>query len=248
MITYYLLMKKYSVSLIFLLVAGISFGQTVDDVIGKYVDAMGGAEKLKSINSVYMEGVSVMQNGNEVTSKTWKVKNQLMRREVNFGMGSFTSVLTDKEGWISNPRNGNKFEAMPKEMVDAQQSELDVSGPLVDYKAKGHTAELTGKEVVDGAECYAVKLTLKSGRDITYYIDTKTNYINSLKTKALNMRRQNAGADQPTELVIKYSDYRKTADGFTFPFATTTGGMGAATNFEKIEVNKPVDPKLYKPE
>ena len=107
-------MKKYSVSLIFLLFAGISFGQTVDDVIGKYVDAMGGAEKLKSINSLYMDGVSVMQNGNEVTSKTWKVKNQLMRREVNFGMGSFTSVLTDKEGWISNPRNGNKFEAMPK--------------------------------------------------------------------------------------------------------------------------------------
>ena len=45
-------MKKYCVSLIFLLFAGISFGQTVDDVIGKYVDAMGGAEKLKSINWV----------------------------------------------------------------------------------------------------------------------------------------------------------------------------------------------------
>ena len=237
-----------NLSLVFLLLAGIGFGQTVDDVVGRYVNAMGGAEKLKSINTVYMEGVSVMQNGNELTSKTWKVKDQLMRREVNFGMGSSTSVLTDKEGWTSNPRNGNKFEPMPKEMIDAQQTELDITGPLFDYKAKGHTAVLVGKETMDGVECNVVKLTTKSGRDITYYIDSKTNYIAALKTKSMGMRRPNAGTDQPQEVTIKYSDYRKTPEGYTFPFATTIGGMGAATNFEKIEVNKPVDPKLFKPE
>jgi hypothetical protein len=243
-------MKKFNFTLLFLLFTGFCFSQTVDEVIEKYVAAMGGLDKLRSINSIYMEGVSVMQNGNELTSKTWKVNNKLMRREVNFGMGSFTSVVTDKEGWNSNPRNGNKFEPLPKEAVDMQQTELDCAGPLADYKAKGHTAALLGKEDVEGIECYKVKLTLKNGRDVTYFIDTKTNYVNSMKTKGGGMggmRRQGAAGGEQ-EITVNYSDYRKTPEGFVFPFATTIGGMGAATNFEKIEVNKPVEAKLYKPE
>jgi hypothetical protein len=48
--------------------------------------------------------------------------------------------------------------------------------------------------------------------------------------------------------VIEYSDYRKTDEGYIFPYTTTIVGMGASTNVEKIEVNKPVDAKLFKPE
>ncbi|MBU7578793.1 MAG: hypothetical protein KAF40_12095, partial [Flavihumibacter sp.] len=58
--------------------------------------------------SVYMEGVSIAGNGNEITSKMTKVDQQLMRSEINFGMGSFNVLLTDKGGWVSNPRNGGK--------------------------------------------------------------------------------------------------------------------------------------------
>jgi hypothetical protein len=130
-----------------------------------------------------------------------------------------------------------------------QQTELDCAGPLVDYKAKGHTAELIGKEDFEGTECYKVKLSLKTGRDITYFIDTKNYYILAFRAKGSGMggmRRQGGGGD--TEVTITYSDYRKTPEGFVFPYAMAVSGMGAATNYEVIEVNKPVDPKLYKPE
>ena len=53
------------------------------------------------------------------------------------------------------------------------------------------------------------------------------------------------------EIVTDYSDYKKTEDGYLFPMTTTRPGMGGGTmssTIEKIEVNKPVDPKLYKPE
>lgn len=241
-------MNKIFMGCMFLLLVGIAKAQTVDEVIDKHIAALGGLDKLKQIKSIYMEGVSVMQNGNEISSKTWKVDKQLLRREVNFGMGSAITVITDKEGWSSNPRNGNKFEALPQEAVQMQQTEMDCAGPLVDYKAKGHTAELLGKEDFEGTECYKVKLTLKTGRDITYFIDTKNYYILAMRTKGgMGMRRQ-GGAGGDTEVTIKYSDYKKTPDGFLFAHAMTVGGMGAATNYEVIEVNKPVDPKLYKPE
>ncbi|ULQ54923.1 hypothetical protein KJS94_09760 [Flavihumibacter rivuli] len=226
--------------------------QTVDEVIAKYVEAIGGKEKLSSIKSVYMEGVAVMQNGSEITTKVTKVDKQLMRTETSFGMGSFTFLVTDKQGWFSNPRNGGKFEAIPEDRVKMAQSELDCAGPLVDYAAKGHKAELIGKEAVDGVEYYKVKLTLNSGNDITYFIDPSTYYIMHETRKGGGMMggggRRPGGGQGDQEMRIDYSDYRKTDDGYVFAYSVTRGGMGGSMTYEKIEVNKPVDPKMYKPE
>lgn len=235
--------------------------QTADDVIAKYIDAMGGLEKLKSIKSIYSEGVAVMQNGFEITTKTYRVQGKLFRQEIDFGRGSITSIITDKEGWFSNPRNEGVFEAVPAEVVAAQQVELDCAGALVDYASKGHTVELTGKETIEGNECYVIKLTAKSGRVTNYYIDNKNWYIIRTSTKGGAMmgtfgggggqgggRRQGG---EEVEMKIDYSDFKKTADGFVFPMAVSRPGMGGAamkTIIEKMEVNKEVDPKLFKPE
>ena len=174
-----------------------SFSQTVDDVIGKYVEAMGGLDKLHSLKSVYIESVAVMQNGNEVNSKIWRVQDKLMRREVNFGMGSATMILTDKGGWASNPRNGGNFEAMNPDMVKSQSYELDCVSPLVDYATKGNKAELLGQEDVDGESCYKIKLTTAGGREINYFIDSKTYYIDRTSMKGGMGRRP--GADPNAE-------------------------------------------------
>src|ERR1700730_998811 len=162
-----------------LLISSISGlqAQTVDEVINNYVDALGGKDKLNSIKTLYMEGVTVMQNGNEITAKVYKEQNKLSRRDVSFGMGSSTTIVTDKQGWFSNPRNGGSFEAIPTERLKAQQAELDITSPLVNYSAKGNTAELLGKEKVGETEAYKIKLTTKSGNEITYYIDPKTWYL-----------------------------------------------------------------------
>jgi hypothetical protein len=53
---------------------------------------------------------------------------------------------------------------------------------------------------------------------------------------------------QDREFITDFSDYRKTDEGYVFPWTTTIVGMGASSNVEKIEVNKPVDPKLFRPE
>ncbi len=244
-------MKKLAVLMLLLSAFVSGYAQTVDEIINKYIDAMGGKEKLSSIKSVYMEGTSVMQNGTEITQRLWKVDGKLMRREISSAMFNMISVVTDKEGWSQNPRSGGNFEPMTPEMVTGMQSELDCAGPLVDYAAKGHKAELIGKEDVEGTECWKIKLTLKSGRDITYFIDPTTYYINRMVTTGggFGGGRGGGGAQgAPRESKIDYSDYKKTEDGYIFAFKTTPVGMGAGLFFEKIEVNKPVDPKAFKPE
>ena len=235
--------------------------QTADEVISKYETAMGGRDKLATLKSVHIEGVAVMQNGNEVTTVINKVQGSLFRTDVNFGMGSFSIVLTDKSGFSSNPRNGGKFEPMPEEMVKSLQPELDVAGPLVNYAAKGHKAELLGKEAVEGKDTYKIKLTLNTGNDITYYIDAATWYIVREQKKGMGRRgggqggQGGAGGGQPNAApagdniqTIDYSDFQKTPEGFIFPMAVKRGGMGGSMIVEKLEVNQPVDPKLYKAE
>jgi hypothetical protein len=250
-------MKKTVLPFIFILAAFASRGQSLDEVLAKYTDAMGGKAKLAAMTSIYMEAVAVRPSGDEVVTKTWKVNNQGMRREIDFGMGNIVSIVTDKEGWSSNPRSGGKFEPMTPEMVQMQQGELDCAGPLVDYAAKGHKAELAGKEDINGVSCHVVKLTTRTGREITYYIDGNTYYVARMKMKGGGMGMRGGGGNNPNaqgappqdrEFITDYSDYRKTEEGYVFPWTTTIVGMGASSNIEKVEVNKPVDPKLFKPQ
>jgi hypothetical protein len=230
-----------------LLVSLGAFAQSADDVIAKYVTAMGGKDKLESIKSVYQEGVAVMQNGTEIDSKLWKVNSKLYRNEISFGMGNVVIIATPQKGWSSNPRNGGAFTAMTDEQLKAIQPQLDCAGPLVDYAAKGNKPELLGKDTVNGNECYKIKLTLATGQYVTYSIDVKTYYILRETRKGGGMMggggggRRGGAAGADAEFNIDYSDYQKTPDGYIFPYTIIAGGFGAKTSVEKLEVNKPVD-------
>ena len=88
---------------------------------------------------------------------------------------------------------------------------------------------------------------------ITYYLDAATYLVTREIRKGGGMfgggqrRGANAGGQAP-EVITDYSDYKPTPEGFIFPFTVKRNGMGGETIYEKIEVNKPVDPKLYKAE
>ncbi|HMO33637.1 MAG TPA: hypothetical protein PKE07_11640 [Lacibacter sp.] len=235
-----------------LLVLGASAlqAQTADEIIQSHITALGGKEKLLSIQSIYMEGTSVLQNGSEITQKIWKQQGKGMRQEIESAMFNMATVVTDKEGWRKNPRNSGQFEPMPAEAVAAMQSELDCAGPLVDYAAKGHQVTLLGKEDVEGVSCWKLKLTLKQGRDITYFVDAATWLVQRTVTTGgggFGGGRGPAGG-APRELVTDYGDYRKNAQGYLFPYKTTIVGMGGGLFYEIIEINPKMEPqKIFKP-
>jgi outer membrane lipoprotein-sorting protein len=229
--------------------------QTADEIINKYIDAMGGKDKLLSIKSIYMEGTSVMQNGTEISQKSWKVDGKLFRQEINSAMFNFAMVVTDKEGWRQNPRAGGAFEPMTAEQVANMQVQMDCAGAFVDYATKGHKVELIGKEDIEGTPVYKIKITYKSGNEANYYFDASTYYILRMGAKGGGGMgfgggggRGQGAAGADAERFTDFSDYKKTDDGYVFAFKITPVGMGGGIFYEKIEVNKPVDPKAFKPE
>ncbi len=229
-----------------LVLAQFAQGQTIDEVVKKHEDARGGKDKLIGLKSVYMEGARQMM-GNEVTVRVTKEQGKLFRTEFEMGAGNGFTLMTDKEGWMMFSMRSTTPSQLPAEAVASMQPELDIAGPLVDYVAKGHKAELLGKDSVNGITCFKIKLTTNAGKEILYWLDAGTYllYQSSQKTAG---RRQ--GGEVETFTI--YTDY-KAVDGIQIAHTIETksagGGVGNGTaTFDKVELNKPVDPKLYKPE
>jgi hypothetical protein len=239
-----IIMKKFLLLAGFFMAANFINAQTADEVINKHIEAMGGLEKLNAIKTIYTEGVVVAPNGTEITIHSWIDNNKLYRREMDFGMGKGVMVLTDKGGWNSDRQGG--MNQMKEEGYRRLEYQMDCAGPLVNYAAKGHKVELLGKETTDGKEYYKIKFTHKNGSELNFFIDAATYYISRMSFKG-GMRGPNA--DPNAEMVVTFSNYAKTEDGFVFAYTTSTsGGFGGSLNLEKIEVNKPIEESKYKAE
>ena len=219
--------------------------QSVDEIINQYVNARGGIDKLNSVQSVSMEGTRQMM-GSEVQVKVTKVEGKLFRTDFEFGGNAGYTIVTPEEGWSFIPMRSDKPSEIPAPVLKSMQSQLDISGPLVNYKAKGYQAVLKGKENINGAEAYNIQLTSADGKIVTYYIDTSTSLLAQVRQMSEAGRN---GGGQPKEMIIDFKDYID-VDGIKFPQTITTEGegMGAgAMTFDKIEINVPVDEKMYKP-
>ncbi len=223
--------------------------QTVEDVIRKYEEARGGKDKLNAIKSIYMEGAREMM-GNEVTVKVTREQGKLSRTEFEMGSGHGFMLITDKEGWTMFSMRSTSPTALPAEAVTAMQTELDIAGPLVNYAAKGHKAELLGRDSANGLPCYKIKLTTSAGKEILFWIDIGNNLVQQSSQKSNGMGGRGAGA--AGDVITYYRDY-KAVDGIQIPHTIETKAPGGGPNsgtttFDKVELNVPVDAKLYKPE
>jgi hypothetical protein len=236
----------------FLVAVQFAQAQTVDEIIDKYILARGGKDKLLSISTIYMEGSREMM-GNEVAVRVTKEQGKLSRTEFDAAGATGFMLITEKDAWNYFPMRMQEPAKMPDAAVAGMQTELDIAGPLVEYAAKGHKVELIGKDSTDGIFTYKIKLTFKDGTERDYFIDT-SSYLLVKSSAKMVARGRNTDASKPAptvETITIYSDY-KPIDGVLFPHNIETKssdgqGRGAGgTTFDKIEINKPVDAKLYK--
>jgi hypothetical protein len=245
----------FGLLILFLVAAQYSSAQTVDEIINKYVDSIGGKDKLTSIKSIYMEGSRQMM-GNEVTVRVTKEQGKLSRMEFEMGSTNGFVLITDKDAWTYIPMRSPTPTKLPDNAVAGMQTDLDIAGPLVNYAAKGHKVELIGKDTLNGNACYKIKLTTASGKEINYWIDAKTYLLTQSSQKGggknPEAHNNNIGAGG-NETIVTYKDYSP-VDGILIAHTIetkSTGGSGrmdGSTIFDKIELNGTVDPKLYKPE
>jgi len=237
-------MKALKTGLIFFIALIVFTGlraQTADEIIDKYVAAIGGKDKLNSIKSVYIES-SIEVMGNEASSTTYILNGKGYKSETDFSGQKIIQCITEKGGWMVNPMMGQTTaEELPKEQLKGSQSQLQVGGALFNYAAKGASVELQGKEDMNGVSAYKIKLTTKDSAIITYYIDPTTYYT----LKAVTVINANG---QQMETSIGFSNYQKTDFGYVVPMTQQLNlpqGISLTITNKKVEINKEIDPKIF---
>ena len=209
-------------------------GVTADDVINDYIKAMGGKDKLNSINSLYLEG-EINANGRKIPIKRWLVNNKGMRneRQVN-GITSFTIIRPDS-GWSFNPGRGQKVpEPLTASVIATNKPGLDLAGTLVDYAAKGYKVVYEGTEDIEGTDAYKVEEIINDKLVYTFFFDPDSHYLMRLKIKS-------SMGPKVTTSSTDYSFYKTTPDGYVFAMEE------GATRYTTIKVNADIDTKLFTP-
>lgn len=216
------------------LAAAAPSAPTVDELIARNIEARGGRERMKSVQTMRMTGRMSPGPGMEAPIRLELKRPDRIRMEVTFQGMTAVQAYDGKAGWQVAPFAA-KTEPEPMSAEDVQQAveQADIDGPLVDYRAKGHAVELMGKEQVDGSDAWKLKLTLKNGTVRYVYLDAES--LLEIKTAS---KRTIRGVD--VEVEGRLGDYREVG-GLRFPYLIQSGAKGRpqrqSVTVDKIELN-----------
>ncbi len=222
-------MKKIFVILfllpIFLAFAGQS-DKKADQIVDKYVSAIGGADRLNGVTSVVMYGTMFAQ-GLPLDMKMSVVPPDKAYLELSVSGMAFGGGGTDgTNAWQKTPI-GTFY--LTDNLKDAATKQGDVF-PLLDYKKRGIEVTFVGDALVKGKD--ALKVRAVSGSDTTYhYFDANSYYL--LKSES------NAGS-------LEMSQYKPVGDIVMSHKLSGHSAEGDMTiDYDSIFVNVPVPDSLF---
>jgi len=216
--------------------------QTADDLVNKNIEAKGGLGKIKSIKTWRMTG-KLIGGGITATTGQENMRPNLVRE--TFSLQGMTAVQAydGSTGWQIRPFSGRKDpELMGEDDARDLLIDSDFDGPLVDYKDKGNAVEYLGHDVVDGDDALRLKVTLKNGDILYYYLDPDT-YLEIRKETQEFIR------GSVRESVSDLGSYKPVA-GVMYPFSIASGPKNDPTSWqtvtiEKIDVNVPLERSTF---
>src|SRR5882724_4771790 len=215
----------------------------LDDIIKKSIEAQGGLEKMKAIKTMKVTGKMIIGGGQmEAPIVTYMKRPHNTRTEISIQGQQIVEAYDGTAKWSINPMMGSKDpQKAPDEETKAAADDSDlIEGPLVNYKDKGHTVELLGKEDVEGSMAYKIKVSLKSGNAQTIFLDEKSFLTVKVVSKVKRMGQEFEAETLP-------GNY-KPVEGVMIPFSTdmkVNKQTGMQMVFEKVDVNVPVDDAMF---
>ena len=224
--------------LVLALGARAAAGQTVDDVVRKYLVARGGAERLRAVQSLRLTGTMEVPGVPQAAPFTMELKRpHLMRTEFTIDGRTGIRAFDGREGWAQLPLPGEPPRPMSAEDAAEAKDQADVDlSPLVDAVAKGFAIELVGKDRIPGGETWRLTVKGAAGPPRTVHIDTKTHLV--IATEETRMVE-----GRPMEFVTNVGDYRG-VQGLQFPFRIEVGPKGTIDRQKLVLTKVEVNPSL----
>ena len=226
-----------------LCLAGLASAQTAEELVAKNIQARGGLANIKAVNTIRMTG-KVYLDGFYAEIGVEKKRGDMIRQTLGVQGMTQIQAYDGTTAWQISPFGGRKDpELMGEDDSRDLVEEADIDGPLVDYQTKGNKIEYLGHDTVDGDDVYKLKVTLKNGDVVYYYLDPDT-YLEIKREKQQFIR----GSVKETEEDL--GSYKAVA-GVYYPYSIEAGAKNdpsqhAVITVEKIEVNVPIDDAQFK--
>jgi len=228
-----------------LIAAPLQSQQTADSIIARYMQRVGGRERIMAVQTLVRVGKLSSGGGFEARLVYASKRPNLIREEVSFGGMTGFTAYNGTSGWKTEPWGGKK-DAAPlgeDETVSIAEDAL-FDDPLFSYRQKGNTVTLLGTDQVEGASVYKLRVTVAANGDVrTYFLDA-----DSYVPIKYEVKRTIRGVE--SEFEVELGDY-KPVRGWYLPFALAIGAKGSTsegksqTVWERIEANVPLDDALF---
>jgi hypothetical protein len=163
------------------------------------------------------------------------------RLEVDIQGQKMIQAFDGEKGWLIAPWAGTTDpQEIPAEQVKFMKWQAEIDGFLYNYKEKGLTTELIGKEDLEGTEVFKIKQTNPEGDVFTYYIDAE-NYVilkSEITTKMMGNEIKQEGST---------SNFKE-VEGMVFPFSIENKTQGQVVNqvvVDTILFNQEVNDSIF---
>jgi hypothetical protein len=210
-------------------------GPTADQILDKYIQALGGAQRLAGVTSVVAKGTSAGYGPEGTRPIDIIAKAPGQRVTIIHTLdGDNTTAYDGRVGWIAAPHKPVAVLGLTGSELDGVKLDAELSFPariketLPQWRA-GLPTDIDDKpvQVVQGSR--------PNGTLATFYFDSETG----LLTRLVRYANSKVGR-LPTQ--IDYADYRDVA-GVKMPFKMTVTWLDGLENIQltDVQVNVPVD-------
>jgi len=236
--------KNYFLVLALSFFTVLSFGQTADEIVDGYYEAIGGKDAWSEVENLRMNA-KVNQGGMEIPLEIVSAKGGKTYTKVSFqGLSMMQGVYDGETLWSTNFQTQKAEKAAKEDQENFLKQNADFPDALLEYKKNGYTLELMGNESFDGTDAHKLKLTKKplvmEGNEVDnvqfYFFDTETMILLGTETAIPS------GPMKGKMSQTKFGEYDE-VDGMYFPFSISQGLKGApagqsqAIVIEKVEMN-----------
>ncbi len=200
--------------------AVIAPDMTAAKVVKTYIDAIGGAAKLKAVKDLVTTADGNVQGVNVIRVNSYKAPDKVSQDITVPTYNNMSVFHLTINGDSLNLKQMNRVTELGTDEKHAVAHRYRLF-PELDFGKAGYTMQLAPKlQVVDGQLAYLITVIAPDGVKVKYFYDQKTG----LKIKQYT--------DVAGSTVMEYGDYREINTGIKIPFVEKTAVVGQPIEFK----------------
>jgi outer membrane lipoprotein-sorting protein len=212
---------------------------SLEEIIQNHIEAVGGRDTLDNVKTIRLNGkMSMAAQGFEAPFTLTQKRPGMVRLQVVFQGMTMVQAYDGESGWQIMPFQGKTDpEKMSEDDAENIADMGDIDGVLIDSEKKGHKVELEGKEDLEGAEAFKLKVTKKNGDVEYHFLDAEYYLPLKIETKT-----EVQGTEIEIEMIL--GDYKE-VEGLMMAHSFEQRPKGAPAGqmfvIESVEVNPEIE-------